>query len=61
MIVLLRDAENRNSISILTELDTGLPMIAADLVQFQQVLMNLILNGIEAMKDTEGDRNLKKN
>jgi signal transduction histidine kinase len=54
MIVLLRDAANRNSISILTELDSGLPMIAADRVQLQQVLMNLMLNGIEAMKDTEG-------
>jgi PAS domain S-box-containing protein len=55
MIVLLRDAANRNSISILTELHTGLPMIAADRVQLQQVLMNLMLNGIEAMKDTEGE------
>jgi len=55
MIVLLRDAANRNSISILTELDSGLPMIAADRVQLQQVLMNLMLNGIEAMKDTEGE------
>jgi PAS domain S-box-containing protein len=54
MIVLLRDAANRNSISILTELDSGLPMIAADRVQLQQVLMNLMLNGIDAMKDTGG-------
>jgi PAS domain S-box-containing protein len=55
MIALLRDAANRNSISILTKLDSGLPMIAADRVQLQQVLMNLMLNGIEAMKDTEGE------
>jgi PAS domain S-box-containing protein len=55
MIVLLRNAANRNSISILTNLDSGLPMIAADRVQLQQVLMNLMLNGIEAMKDTEGE------
>jgi PAS domain S-box-containing protein len=55
MIVLLRDAANRNSISICTELDLGLPMIAADRVQLQQVLMNLMLNGIDAMKDTRGD------
>jgi PAS domain S-box-containing protein len=55
MNVLLRDAANRNSISILTELDSGLPMIAADRVQLQQVLMNLMLNGIDAMKDTTGD------
>jgi len=44
MIVLLRDAANRNSISILTELDSGLPMIAADRVQLQQVLMNLSIS-----------------
>jgi phosphoglycerate-specific signal transduction histidine kinase len=29
-------------------------MIVADRVQIQQVLMNLMLNGIEAMKDTGG-------
>jgi PAS domain S-box-containing protein len=55
MIVLLRDAANRNSISIRTELDLGLPMIVADRIQLQQVLMNLMLNGIDAMKDTRGD------
>jgi len=55
MIVLLRDAANRNSISIHTELDLGLPMIAADRVQLQQVLMNLMLNAIDAMKGTRGD------
>jgi PAS domain S-box-containing protein len=55
MIVLLQDAAKRNSISIRTELDLGLPMIAADRVQLQQVLMNLMLNGIDAMKDTRGD------
>lgn len=55
MIVLLRDAANRKSISLSTELDSGLPMMVADRVQLQQVLMNLMLNGIDAMKGTEGD------
>jgi signal transduction histidine kinase len=36
----------------MTEFD--LPMTVADRVQLQQVLMNLMLNGIEAMKDTGG-------
>ncbi len=55
MIILLRDKANRTSISIRTELDAGLPLITADRVQLQQVLMNLILNGIEAMKDGKGE------
>jgi PAS domain S-box-containing protein len=55
MTVLLNDKANRTSVSIRTELDSGLPLIAADRVQLQQVLMNLILNGIEAMKDANGE------
>jgi PAS domain S-box-containing protein len=55
MIALLHVQANRNSISIRTELDPGLAMILADRVQLQQVLMNLMLNGIEAMKDTSGE------
>jgi signal transduction histidine kinase len=55
MIVLLRDKADRSSISIRTELDSDLPLITVDRVQLQQVLMNLILNGIEAMKDAKGE------
>jgi PAS domain S-box-containing protein len=55
MIVLLHDKANRNSISIRTELDAGLATTTADRVQLQQVLMNLMLNGIEAMKDASGE------
>lgn len=55
MITLLHDTANRHSISIRNELDAGLPTITADRVQLQQVLMNLMLNGIEAMKDTNGE------
>jgi PAS domain S-box-containing protein len=55
MTVLLHDKANRTFISIRTELDAGLPLITADRVQLQQVLMNLILNGIEAMKDANGE------
>jgi PAS domain S-box-containing protein len=54
MIVLLRDKAYQHSISIRTEIDDALPPIRADRVQIQQVLMNLMLNGIEAMKDTGG-------
>ena len=55
MVVLLRDAAKRQSISIRTDLDAALPTTTADHVQLQQVLMNLMLNGIEAMKDQSGE------
>jgi signal transduction histidine kinase/DNA-binding NarL/FixJ family response regulator len=54
MIVLLRSEANRYSISIGTELAEDLPKVMADRVQLQQVLMNLMLNGIDAMKETRG-------
>jgi len=55
MIVLLYDTSNRHSIEIRTELAASLPKVMADRVQVQQVLMNLMVNGIEAMKDTGGE------
>jgi signal transduction histidine kinase len=55
MVVLLRNEASRHSVSIRTVLDVGIPTIAADRVQLQQVLMNLMLNGIEATKDTGGE------
>jgi PAS domain S-box-containing protein len=54
MIVLLRSEANRYSISIRTELAEDLPKVMADRVQLQQVFMNLMLNGIDAMKETIG-------
>jgi PAS domain S-box-containing protein len=55
MIALLGDTATRNAVLVHTELDLGLPTTSADRVQLQQVLMNLILNGIEAMKQTGGE------
>lgn len=55
MIILLHDKTDPNFISIRTEIDPGLPLITADRIQLQQVLMNLMLNGIEAMKDAKGE------
>ncbi len=51
MIVLLRNEAARYSISIRSNLAEDLPKVIADRVQLQQVFMNLMLNGIEAMKD----------
>ena len=55
MTVLLSDRASRNAITIHTDLDLGLPATTADRVQLQQVLMNLMLNGIEAMQDVGGE------
>jgi signal transduction histidine kinase len=58
MIVLLRSEATRYSVSIRTELAAHLPQVMADRVQLQQVMMNLINNSIEAMKDVKGTREL---
>jgi signal transduction histidine kinase len=55
----LRGEANEYAVSICTDLAADLPKITADRVQLQQVLMNLILNGIEAMKETGGMLTLK--
>ena len=55
IVVMLNDAANRHSILIRTDLDAALPMTTADRVQLQQVLMNLMLNGIDAMKNESGE------
>jgi NO-binding membrane sensor protein with MHYT domain/signal transduction histidine kinase len=61
MIALLRSEAARYSILIRSELAEGLPNIMAERVQLQQVFMNLMLNGIDAMKDvcTAGELTIK--
>jgi PAS domain S-box-containing protein len=54
MAVLLGTEAARHSVTITTETDEGTPSLLIDRVQLQQVLMNLMLNAIEAMKDTGG-------
>jgi len=58
IIVLLRSEATRHNISVRAELAAGLPQVMGDRVQLQQVLMNLMINGIEAMKDVDGTREL---
>jgi signal transduction histidine kinase len=58
MIVLLHSEANRYSLSFRTELGEDLPKVMADRVQLQQVFMNLMLNGIDAMKETTNGREL---
>jgi signal transduction histidine kinase len=55
MLVLLHREAERHSVVIRTELTRGLPAVRADRVQLQQVLMNLMVNGIEAMGASGGE------
>ena len=58
MIVLLRSETTRYNITIRMELAAGLPQIMGDRVQLQQVLMNLMVNSIDAMKEANSAREL---
>jgi PAS domain S-box-containing protein len=58
LIVLLHSEATRYAISVRAELASDLPQVMGDRVQLQQVLMNLLLNGMEAMKDVDTTREL---
>jgi NO-binding membrane sensor protein with MHYT domain/signal transduction histidine kinase len=58
MVVLLRGEALRYNISFRTELAEDLPQLIGDRVQLQQVMMNLIINSIDAMKDVDGGREI---
>jgi signal transduction histidine kinase len=59
MLELLRSEATKFSIAMRADLAGELPRVRADRVQLQQVLMNLMLNGIEAMKETAGELTIK--
>jgi PAS domain S-box-containing protein len=54
VLVLLQSEARRHSVATHVELAADLPATVGDRVQLQQVFLNLMLNGIEAMKDTRG-------
>jgi PAS domain S-box-containing protein len=58
MIVLFRSEATRYDVQIRTALALDLTQVMADRVQLQQVLMNLFINAIDAMKDEDGNREL---
>jgi C4-dicarboxylate-specific signal transduction histidine kinase len=58
MIILLRGEAARHNISIRTDLAGHFPTVRGDRVQLQQVMMNLIMNSIDAMKNVDGTREL---
>jgi C4-dicarboxylate-specific signal transduction histidine kinase len=53
VVILTQSEVRRNKVSLRTELAATLPPVAGDRVQLQQVVVNLILNGIEAMSTLE--------
>jgi len=58
VIVLLRNEAYRYSVSIHADLAADLPQMLDDRVQLQQLFTNLMLNGIEAMKEVDAAREL---
>jgi PAS domain S-box-containing protein len=58
MVLLLNSEAARHNISVRTELAADLPRVMGDRVQLQQVLMNLMMNSIDAMKDMNEAREL---
>ena len=60
VIALTRGEAVKNGVSVQTQLASGLPSVQGDRVQLQQVLLNLIMNAIEAMSGvSEGARELR--
>ena len=55
ILTLLEGEANRSSVAMRTDLAPELPEVVADRVQLQQVFMNLMLNAIEAMKNSGGE------
>jgi signal transduction histidine kinase len=53
VVLLSRGEARRNKVALRMELATNLPSVLADRVQIQQVILNLILNGIQAMRAVE--------
>jgi len=59
VVALTRSEVQKNGVSVQTQLAEGLPLIQGDRVQLQQVILNLIINAVQAMSGvSEGSREL---
>ncbi len=58
MMLILHSEATKFAVLVRTELAADLPQVMGDRVQLQQVLMNLMMNSIDAMKDVDGTREL---
>jgi PAS domain S-box-containing protein len=59
MFLILHNEANRHSVNMRTDVAGVIPRVMADRVQLQQVLMNLMLNSIQAMEKTGGVLTIK--
>ena len=58
MEILLHNEATQHAVFVETKLAAARPLIVADRIHLQQVLMNLMINGIDAMKAVDGPRQL---
>jgi PAS domain S-box-containing protein len=58
IVMLVRSEAMRYGVSIRTDCAADVPFVMGDRVQLQQVLLNLIVNGIEATKAVDGRREI---
>jgi len=59
LVGLLREDAIRRGVSVKLQLADGLPRVSVDPVQIQQVLLNLAINGMEAMAEIDGEKVLE--
>jgi PAS domain S-box-containing protein len=59
VIALTRSELLSHGVSLYDQLATGLPLIEGDRIQVQQVILNLILNAVEAMSGIDGAREIR--
>jgi C4-dicarboxylate-specific signal transduction histidine kinase len=58
VIIITRNEAVRNGVSVQAQLADGLPLVEGDRVQLQQVILNLIINAIQAMSGADARRDL---
>jgi C4-dicarboxylate-specific signal transduction histidine kinase len=58
IIGLARNEMQRNGVALETQLSDDVPLVFGDRIQLQQVMLNLMMNAIEAMTQTTGPREL---